>query len=175
MKRNLVMTVAGTRLRVQVRAVGPEIYEVQVEDLPAVRVQRRAQGLGTSQWSWHEGHRVCAALVDGGAGRDLRVDLRQGEVAVRLEDPRKAMLTELGLEAPRGAQGPVELRSPMPGRVVKVLVEQGDAVKEGQALLVVEAMKMENEMRAPRDARVVALAVKEGAAVEAGARLLVLE
>ncbi|MSP63788.1 MAG: biotin/lipoyl-binding protein [Myxococcales bacterium] len=56
----------------------------------------------------------------------------------------------------------------MPGKVVKVLVQVGDAVKAGQGLLVVEAMKMENELRAPRDGAVADVSAREGQSVEAG-------
>lgn len=60
----------------------------------------------------------------------------------------------------------------MPGRVVKVLVAEGDAVTAGQGLVILEAMKMENEVRAPRDGVVDRLGVAEGDAVEAGSTLL---
>ena len=63
----------------------------------------------------------------------------------------------------------------MPGRVVKVLVSAGDRVVARQALVVVEAMKMENELRAPADAVVREVRIVEGASVEAGAILIVLE
>ena len=64
--------------------------------------------------------------------------------------------------------------APMPGKIVRVLVQAGDAVRVRQPLVVVEAMKMENELRAGRDGRVAAIHVREGASVEAGALLLEL-
>jgi biotin carboxyl carrier protein len=63
----------------------------------------------------------------------------------------------------------------MPGKVVKVLVALGDEVKEGQPLVVVEAMKMENEMKSPRDGKVVELHVREGQTVEGNAKLCAVE
>jgi len=63
------------------------------------------------------------------------------------------------------------LRSPMPGRVRKVLVAQGDRVAKGQVLLVLEARKMEHAIRSPRDGIVVRLALAEGDLVEAGTEL----
>ena len=63
----------------------------------------------------------------------------------------------------------------MPGRVVRVLVAPGDEVVPRQGLVVVEAMKMENELRAPRAARVKDVKVTEGLSVEAGRVLVVLE
>jgi biotin carboxyl carrier protein len=62
----------------------------------------------------------------------------------------------------------------MPGRIVKVLVAKGDAVKAGQALLVMEAMKMENELKAKADATIAEVHVIAGAAVEGGAKLITL-
>ena len=62
----------------------------------------------------------------------------------------------------------------MPGRVVRVLVAAGADVAAGQGLVVVEAMKMENELRAPRAGRVAEVAVREGEAVDAGALLAVI-
>ena len=62
----------------------------------------------------------------------------------------------------------------MPGKVVKVLVAVGDEVKSGQGVVVVEAMKMENELKSPKDGKVKAVAVKEGQAVEAGQSLVTL-
>jgi biotin carboxyl carrier protein len=63
------------------------------------------------------------------------------------------------------------LRSPMPGRVRKVLVAEGDRVAKGQVLLVLEAMKMEHAIRSPHEGVVVRLALAEGDLVEAGAEL----
>jgi len=63
----------------------------------------------------------------------------------------------------------------MPGKVVKVLVAVGDEVKSGQGVIVVEAMKMENELKSPKDGKVKTVAVKEGQAVEAGQSLVTLE
>ena len=65
--------------------------------------------------------------------------------------------------------------APMPGKVVRVLVKPGDEVKARQGLVVVEAMKMENELRAARDGRVRDVAVAEGQSVDAGAVLLIVE
>ena len=71
--------------------------------------------------------------------------------------------------------GPVELRAIIPGRVVSVDVAEGDAVDAGGRLLVVEAMKMQNELRSPRSGRVGRVAVGPGQTVELGDLLLVVE
>jgi biotin carboxyl carrier protein len=80
-------------------------------------------------------------------------------------------------ESPRSAHRVVSgaLEAPMPGRVIAVRVEPGQAVTKGQELLVVEAMKMENALRAPRDGTVKSVAVRPGDMVSAGAVLVELE
>jgi biotin carboxyl carrier protein len=65
--------------------------------------------------------------------------------------------------------------APMPGKVVKVLVGAGDEVNAGQALIVIEAMKMENELFSPRNGRIAELLVTSGGAVERGAPLIRIE
>ena len=71
--------------------------------------------------------------------------------------------------------GPAPLVAPMPGMIVRVNVQVGDAVQPGQGLVVMEAMKMENELRAPAAATVKAVHAQPGTAVEKGALLLELE
>jgi biotin carboxyl carrier protein len=66
------------------------------------------------------------------------------------------------------------ITSPMPGKVVKILVKEGDSVSQGNPVIVVEAMKMENELRAPRAGTVAELRVREGAPVEANVVLVVI-
>jgi acetyl/propionyl-CoA carboxylase alpha subunit len=75
--------------------------------------------------------------------------------------------------AERAAPGSLE--APMPGKVIKVSVAVGQRVKKGEEILVVEAMKMENQLRAPRDGTVVRLAAKPGDMVGPGASLAEIE
>ncbi len=70
--------------------------------------------------------------------------------------------------------GPLKLTAPMPGKIVKVLVAPGEAVEAGRGVLVMEAMKMENELKVSRAGAVQEIKVKEGQAVEMGALLLVI-
>ena len=87
--------------------------------------------------------------------------------------------TTLGASGPgkgaAAAEGPQRVTSPMPGKIVKVLVKPGDKVDARQGLVVVEAMKMENELRARAAGTVTEVRVTEGSSVEAGAILVVLE
>jgi biotin carboxyl carrier protein len=72
-------------------------------------------------------------------------------------------------------EGPRPVVATMPGRIVRVLVAVGDRVTAGQAVVVVEAMKMENEMRAPKDGVVSEVSVQAGAAIEAGMVLVLID
>jgi biotin carboxyl carrier protein len=69
----------------------------------------------------------------------------------------------------------VEIKSAMPGRVVNVLVAAGDEVKDGQGIVVVEAMKMENELKSPKAGKVVEVKVVAGQTVEKGELMIVIE
>lgn len=76
--------------------------------------------------------------------------------------------------APAGAAGSVEVTAPMPGKVVAVKASVGQAVKKGEVVLVLEAMKMENDIVAPEDGTIASINVANGDAVESGAVLATL-
>jgi len=71
--------------------------------------------------------------------------------------------------------GPASVTAPMPGKLVKLLVAEGDSVKEGQGVAVVEAMKMQNELKAPKSGTVDRVGVVAGQAVNAGEVLLTIQ
>jgi len=89
--------------------------------------------------------------------------------------PARAAWRGPGNGAATAAEGPQRVTSPMPGKIVKLLVKPGDKVDARQGLVVVEAMKMENELRARAAGTVTEVRVTEGSSVEAGAILVVLE
>jgi biotin carboxyl carrier protein len=78
-------------------------------------------------------------------------------------------------DKPAEAEGPVEIRAQMPGKIIKLLADAGSAVTAGQGLIVVEAMKMQNEVKAPKDGTLTRMHVAEGVTVNAGDPLLVVE
>jgi biotin carboxyl carrier protein len=119
-----------------------------------------------------------ASLLVGGESHEVGLEPRPGGCAVLF--PADTVSVDL-VEAARGASpavrhapGPARLTAPMPGRVVRVLEAPGADVRAGQGLVVIEAMKMENEIRAPRAGRLREVSVREGQAVEAGALLAVV-
>jgi len=105
--------------------------------------------------------------------RDGHLKLQSGahEFTAELEDPRAWKGRR---HATLEAEGRQEILAPMPGKVVRVLVEAGEEVAAGQGLLVVEAMKMQNEIRSPKKGKVERLEVKEGQPVNAGEILCVV-
>lgn len=105
-------------------------------------------------------------------GKDCTlVAVQRRRFRVDVEDPRRARPKSQGLLG----EGRLNVTAPMPGKVVRVLAAEGDAVEAGQGLVVVEAMKMQNEMKAPKAGRVARLRVREGAAVAAGEVLVTIE
>jgi biotin carboxyl carrier protein len=92
---------------------------------------------------------------------------------VRVESERMRSAEQAKKATAKG--GDKAVKSPMPGRVVKLLVARGDTVQPGQGLVVLEAMKMENEVRARAAGVVAEVHVAPGAAVEGGAKLITLE
>ena len=85
------------------------------------------------------------------------------------------MLLHESLKSGKALGGDTGLNSGMPGKIVKVMVKTGDEVKEGEPLLIMEAMKMENEMKAPADVKIKDVLVKAGDNVEAGASMITFE
>ena len=102
----------------------------------------------------------------------LAVHLGTTPVAVALNGRRRWGRKDDGSGA---GKGPQRLAAPMPGKVVRLLVGVGDRVTAKQAVVVVEAMKMENELRASREGTVAEIHVREGMSVDAGALLLVIQ
>ena len=115
---------------------------------------------------------VRTAVID---DRGDTVVVHIGGVAVAVEIADERTLRRRQGAGGASAEGKQTMVAPMPGKVVKVLAAVGDAVKAGQGLVIIEAMKMENELKSPKDGTVLEVAVKEGQAVEAGQKLLAVE
>jgi biotin carboxyl carrier protein len=101
------------------------------------------------------------------------VTLRGEQYHVNVEDERTRRLNQ-GRRGPELPKGDLVIKAPIPGMVVKVLVHDGDEISEDQPLVILEAMKMENEIRAPRAGIVRKVDVSSGQRVEQNASLLVL-
>jgi len=118
---------------------------------------------------------VYSVLLD---GRSYQARVEEGVVTVNgfryeieVRDPRRwSRRSSAG-----GHAQAQNIKAPMPGKVVRVLVAVGDAVEAGQGIVVVEAMKMQNELKAPRPGKVTSIAAKEGATAAAGEVLATIE
>lgn len=102
------------------------------------------------------------------------VNVRGDHFQVQVEDERVRRLNR-GRKLPSLPEGELAVTAPIPGLIVKVLANVGDAVEEGQPLVILEAMKMENELRSMRGGVVKAVAVNAGQRVEQNAVLMILE
>ncbi len=126
-------------------------------------------------------HGAVSLLVNGNsysvefeeAGDDVKVLVKGQTTRVDVADERKLRLRA----ANKGftVEGRQVMLAPMPGKVVKVFVKVGDEVKEGQGIVVIEAMKMENELKSPKAGKIIEVVAVEGAVVENNAKLVVVE
>ena len=94
----------------------------------------------------------------------LTIQSAKTELTAKVVDPREWRGRHGALEV----QGRQQIAAPMPGKVVRILVQAGDAVEAGQGLVVVEAMKMQNEIRSPKSGKVEKIVAKEGETVNPG-------
>jgi biotin carboxyl carrier protein len=118
-----------------------------------------------------DGHAVEASVSDDGSNEGLLVRCSDANFRVRVSDPRSWRGARHTLLE---AQGPQRILAPMPGKVVRVLVGAGDQVEAGRGLIVVEAMKMQNEIRAPKSGRIERVLVTEGHTVRSQEALIVI-
>ena len=118
-------------------------------------------------------YEVSIGESPGGSG-NLTVHVNGRVVSVAVGTSR-ASWARRGHDGSSAGQGPHRVLAPMPGKVVKLLVQPGDRVAARQGVVVVEAMKMENELRSAKAGVVTEVKVAEGASVEAGAVLVVID
>jgi biotin carboxyl carrier protein len=164
-ERLVEVTPRGERYRVVIHDGPQESKDPRVLDVDAVHLQGFAVSLLA-------GTRSVRCDIE--PGKEGRLAVLVGETVHPLEllDERRLRLRRAS--GTFAAEGPQRVDAPMPGKVVRVMVKVGDEVAEGQGLVVVEAMKMENELKSPRAGKVTELHAVEGAAVESGARLVVV-
>ena len=173
--RTVTVVRKGTLLHV---ALDGHTHIVDARRLSAARlsllVQNGTSGLPVQSVdaSFAAPPQTARAAADGEADFEVHVAGRAIAVQVRQAGAFRRLKKE-GTGA--AGAGPQRVMAPMPGKIVRVLVKAGDPVTAKHGLVVVEAMKMENELRAARDGRVRELMVGEGQSVDAGAVLLVVE
>ncbi len=156
--------------QVEVQEIGPHTYDVTVDDGETVRVDAIKNPrtvysilLGSSQYEGSVDEREDGTL-------DIHVGTSAFDFSVI--DERRKLLVGAGASAASGKQ---TIRAQMPGTIVKLLVAPGESVSVDQGLLIIEAMKMENEICSPIEGIVAEVAVAEGDAVETDGLLVVVE
>jgi len=123
---------------------------------------------------------VLSLIVDGQAyevkrertASDLHLWVKSARFAVDVRDPRSLRSRRA---VAGGVEGPQKLHAPMPGKIVRVLARAGTAVTAGQGVLVIEAMKMQNELKSPKAGVVKQVIAAEGTSVSAGEVLVIVE
>lgn len=155
-RRTLRLERSEGRARVELGGKSLEVDVLQLsEDAFSLIVEGRSHDVGVSPNAG--GFQV---VVDGDSFQ------------VSLVDPRRDGPSTSGRTQ---AAGPMAVSAPMPGKVVRILAAEGEEVSQGQGLVVVEAMKMQNELGSPKSGRIRAVRVAEGQAVNAGEPLVLVE
>jgi pyruvate carboxylase subunit B len=158
--------------------LGDHTYEIEIDQDGRVKVdgqpsQVDIQNLnGGTLFSLLVDHRSYEILVESEAD-DYHVLLGGKRYDVVVQDERTRHLAKVG-QPTKGLVEEVAIKAPMPGLVVAVPVSEGQAVKAGQGIVILAAMKMENELRAPADGVVRAIRVAPGDAVDQGQALVVI-
>lgn len=165
--------------KMKVRA-GNSVYEVEYskkENIVDIRIDDRSYIVDVSSI----GSDLCSLLVDGRSidamvsRQDNRftVGFKGNELDVEFFDPRARKAA--GDASKSVAEGIQHIKAPMAGRIVSVLVKKGDRVQEGQGLIILEAMKMENKLVSQGEGVVVDVLASDKETVESGRNLMILE
>ena len=164
-----VATIDEREVTISVEELGGSNYKVAIDGVEHVV---DAQLIAGTLWSVLYGNGSFEVDVTRLPAEEFEV-LIQGDCHrfTLMNEQRRAMIRAGG----KGSAGKAMLTSPMPGKVVKLLVNEGQEVEAGQGVIVVEAMKMENELKSAVAGKVKEIFVAEGQVVESGAKLLLVE
>jgi biotin carboxyl carrier protein len=152
-------------IRVELREAGENLYDVTIGE-HSVRVDVAKSG--RTVYSVIEDGQQFEAMVEERGGPKFDVLVRGRLFHLEAVDERSRLLSQAAATL---ATGPETVSADMPGKIVKLEVARGDAVRAGQPVVIVEAMKMENPIPAPIDGVVTDISVREGDTVESGAPL----
>ena len=144
-------------------------FTLESPDLDAIRVKEGVFHILKNQQSYH-----AEVLSANFATKSLSIAVNGTPYQVAIKDHFDQLVKQLGLAA-ASHQKVNDVKAPMPGLVLTVEVEEGQAVKKGEALLILEAMKMENVLKSMGDGVVKAIRVSQGTAVDKGELLIEME
>jgi biotin carboxyl carrier protein len=159
----------GELRQVELTQVEGGQYRASIDGQPVIDVE--AQMLRPGVLSLHiAGHAYRCVLEESAEGSAIYLGGRR--LVYRVDDPRslKSRRSRHG-----GAEGPKPVTAPMPGRVVRVLVNVGDTVEAHQGIVVIEAMKMQNELKSAKAGKIAQIRVEPGGTVAAGDVLAIVE
>jgi len=164
-----VATIGEREVTISVEELGGANYKVAIDG-----VEHVVDAHQVASQLWSVLYRGASFVVD-----VTQLPAEEYEVLIQgdchkftlMNEQRKALMRAGG----KGSVGKAMLTSPMPGKVVKLLVAEGEEVKADHGVIVIEAMKMENELKAAVTGKVKEIFVKEGEVVESGAKLLLVE
>jgi biotin carboxyl carrier protein len=154
---------------VEIEEIGKGVYRIAVDGNEFLVDGKKT---GRTNYSLIVDNRSFEIEVDN-AEDEYRVLVDGRNYHVNLVDERRVRVG--GTQSELQLQGRQQVSVPMPGKVIAVLVSLGDSVEKGQGLVIVEAMKMENEVRSPVAGEIKEIKVKPGDAVEGGAVLVIVE
>jgi biotin carboxyl carrier protein len=164
-----IATLGGQSYTVEIEETGKSIYRVSIDGNEFLVDGKKT---GRTNFSLIVDNRSFEIEVDP-KGDEYRILVDGRNYHVNLVDERRVRVG--GGQAGGGVQGRQTVSVPMPGKVIAVLVTEGDKVEKGQGLVIVEAMKMENEVRSPIAGEVKEIKVKQGDTVEGGKALVIVE
>lgn len=130
--------------------------------------------IGTDRWLLRTGVQTYILSNLTSDGTELEFTLNGKWVTVNVRDEKELLLEKMGFRSGTTGGGG-KLNAPMPGKILKVLVNSGSTVKAGDPVIILEAMKMENELKSPVDGTLIAVHVDEGQSVEKNELLLEIE
>lgn len=159
--------VQSERIEIELNHAGANSIEVKV-GARRYSLESKAVEPGVFWLCWNNRSLEVSVTQNGGT---YIVSIEGRRIPVEMIDAR----TALRRAARQGYDGVAEIRAPMPGKIVKVLVAERTEVQPNQGILVMEAMKMQNEIKSPKKGIVQKLCVIEGAAVNSGDLLAVVE
>ncbi|WP_051904470.1 biotin/lipoyl-containing protein [Hippea jasoniae] len=165
-----IATLDNVEYKVGVRELGNDKYEVVIDDKSYIVDAQLTEHTVYSLIVNGKSYEVDVEYKDGTYNVYNEGDLFKIEV---MDELKKRMLEKRG--GAGGLEGAYTIKSEMPGRIIDVKVSEGDEVNEGDVLIILEAMKMQNEIKSPKAGKVTEVFVKKDDTIEADAKLVTVE